>query len=84
MSAGATDTRLGTNTDKAQQRKRFQDICKEIQLLEVSAAELNSLKPTRAVYQKKGSLFFKTTQEEASSNNQARLLLLRQERDAMK
>ncbi|CAM6095718.1 unnamed protein product [Calypogeia fissa] len=50
--------------------KRAQQL---VHQLDVACAELKSLPPTRPVYQKRGSLFFKSNAEKAMSSQQKEL-----------
>jgi hypothetical protein len=43
------------------------------QVLQVAAAELRSLKPSRAVYAQRGEVFFLTPRDQALRDTQARL-----------
>ncbi|KAI5344462.1 hypothetical protein L3X38_012339 [Prunus dulcis] len=48
-------------------------LTKQIRSHEVAIAELNSLSPSRAVYQKNGNLFFRTTIQKATASEQKQI-----------
>ncbi|XVE62382.1 hypothetical protein DITRI_Ditri06bG0114000 [Diplodiscus trichospermus] len=49
------------------------DLIKQIRTHEVAIAELENLSSSRAVYQKNGSLFFRTTIQKAASSEKTSL-----------
>ncbi|KAK9906873.1 hypothetical protein WJX75_009508 [Coccomyxa subellipsoidea] len=49
----------------------------KVRLLEIAAAELRSLKPDRAVYTKKGAIFFRTDRSAAETSVQEQIKELR-------
>ncbi|KAL3739127.1 hypothetical protein ACJRO7_020515 [Eucalyptus globulus] len=46
------------------------DLMKEMRSHEVAIAELNSLRPSRSVYQRNGNIYFRTTVQKAKASEQ--------------
>lgn len=72
----------GGETRQQQQTQDPTELAKQIQLLEVCDAELRTLKTSRAVYEKRGSLLFLTSKADAMTHVQEKLAQLKVQRDS--